>query len=84
MIKGVGGSVKTKFTLEFVQQKAIQLKNACLPLNMIDLGGKIDDENKLIAFYATHGLILFRDITQITSGFRFYIVCSLHNRKLLW
>jgi uncharacterized membrane protein len=32
---------------------------------MIDLRGKIDNKNKFIEFYATHALILFRDITQM-------------------
>ncbi|MGF2013969.1 hypothetical protein [Nostoc sp. DedVER01b] len=68
---------KSKFTLEFAQQKAIQVKNACLPLNLIDLGGKIDDKNKLIASYATHALILFRDITQITPWREFCLELNL-------
>lgn len=68
---------KSKFTLEFAQQKAIQVQNACLPLNMIDLGGKIDEKNKLIASYATHALILFRDITQISSWQEFCLELNL-------
>lgn len=44
---------------------------------MIDLGGKIDQKNKLIASYVTHALILFGEITQITSWREFCFELNL-------
>lgn len=44
---------------------------------MIDLGGKIDQKNKLIASYGTHALILFSDITQITPWQEFCLELNL-------
>ncbi|MEH2317183.1 MAG: hypothetical protein V7K24_08655 [Nostoc sp.] len=49
---------------------------------MIDLGGKIDDKNKFIASYATHALILFRDITQITPWQEFCLELKNANHCL--
>lgn len=56
---------KRKFTWEFAQQKANDVKNLPLPLNIIDVGGKISPENRLIMQHATHAVILARDVSKI-------------------
>jgi CRISPR-associated protein Csx3 len=52
---------KSKFTLEFAQKASGWVKNANTPLNIIDVGGKITEENRLIMREATHAVILYGD-----------------------
>lgn len=58
---------KTKFTWEFAQEKAKQVANLNLPLTLIDVGGKIDDKNRLIMAPATHAVILAGDLEQVSE-----------------
>lgn len=52
---------KAKFTLEFAQKAAGWVRSANLPINIIDVGGKMTDENRLIMREATHAVILAGD-----------------------
>lgn len=49
---------KAKFTPEFAQKAAGWVKSANTTLNIIDVGGKITDENRVIMREATHAVIL--------------------------
>jgi CRISPR-associated protein Csx3 len=49
---------KAKFTPEFAIKAAGWVKSANTPLNIIDVGGKITPENRLIMREATHAVIL--------------------------
>ena len=52
---------KSKFTPEFAQKASGWVKNANTPLNIIDVGGKITEENRVIMREATHAVILYGD-----------------------
>lgn len=58
---------KSEFTPEFAQKAAGWVKAANQPLNIIDVGGKISDENRLIMSHATHTVILSKDKTLFTQ-----------------
>ncbi|MBW4565953.1 MAG: CRISPR-associated protein Csx3 [Mojavia pulchra JT2-VF2] len=49
---------KAKFTSEFAQKAAGWVRSANTPLNIIDVGGKITEENRVIMREATHSVIL--------------------------
>ncbi|SRR5579883_1664849 len=49
---------KAKFTPEFAQLKAHEVKVINTPLLVFDVGGRISDENRLIMAEATHAVIL--------------------------
>ncbi|GAX38407.1 CRISPR-associated protein Csx3 [Nodularia sp. NIES-3585] len=52
---------KAKFTPEFAQKAAGWVRCANTPLNIIDVGGRITEENRLIIREATHAFILAGD-----------------------
>jgi CRISPR-associated protein Csx3 len=52
---------KAKFTPEFAQKAAGWVRSANTPLNIIDVGGRITDENRVIVREATHAVILAGD-----------------------
>ena len=56
---------KAKFTQEFADIKAEQVRNLPFPLNIVDVGGKIDDKNRLIMAPATHAVILANDMSLV-------------------
>lgn len=58
-------SYKAKFTREFAQEKAKQVQNLSLPLTIIDVGGKVSEENRLIMAPATHAVILAGDMALV-------------------
>ncbi|MEO0969555.1 MAG: CRISPR-associated protein Csx3 [Cyanobacteria bacterium J06639_18] len=62
---------KSKFTVEFAQKAASWVHSANTPLNIIDVGGKITEENRLIMREATHGVILAGDRDKIPDWKRF-------------
>jgi CRISPR-associated protein Csx3 len=49
---------KAKYTLEFATKASSWVRSANTPLNIIDVGGKISEENRLIMREATHAVIL--------------------------
>lgn len=58
---------KAKFTWEFAEEKAKQVARITLPLTIIDVGGKIDDKNRLIMAGATHAVILAGDMERVSE-----------------
>jgi CRISPR-associated protein Csx3 len=56
---------KAKFTPEFATTAAKWVSSANTPLNIIDVGGKITDENRKIMRDATHAVILSKDLSLV-------------------
>jgi CRISPR-associated protein Csx3 len=71
---------KRKFTWEFAHKVANDVKNVNLPLTMIDIGGIIDDKNKLIVAPATHAVILTGDMKRVPEWQEF---CTELNLKIV-
>jgi CRISPR-associated protein Csx3 len=71
---------KSKFTPEFAQRVADDVKNTPLSFNLIDVGGKIDDKNRLIMQYATHAVIISRDLSLVADWLDF---CGELNLKVI-
>jgi len=55
----------TGFTPQFVHLVASWVRNAGLTLTLVDVGGKISPENRIIMSEATHAIILSRSQEQI-------------------
>lgn len=51
---------RSSFTEEFVANKAQQVANCTLPLTIVDIGGRVSDENRRICATATHAVLLAR------------------------
>lgn len=58
---------KAKFTPEFARKAAGWVRRANTPLNIIDVGGKITDENRQIMREATHAVILAGNKDEIPA-----------------
>lgn len=71
---------KAKFTLEFAQVAAQWVRDASLPFNIIDVGGKIDETNRLIMSHATHAVILAGDMNHVPDWKEF---CCQLNLKVI-
>lgn len=71
---------KTKFTWEFAQEKTKQVANLNLPLTILDVGGKIDDKNRLIMAPATHAVILTGDMQRVDE---WKLLCSELNLDII-
>lgn len=76
---------KAAFTEDFAREKAKQVQNLSLPLNIIDVGGKIDEKNRWIMAPATHAVILSGDMSQVgnwktlCTGLNLEIIALLHS-----
>lgn len=55
---------KGDFSWEVAQVRSQWVRNATPPLTLIDVGGKIDDKNRLIMQPATHAVILAGDLDR--------------------
>jgi CRISPR-associated protein Csx3 len=62
---------KAKFTPEFAQLRASWLRNTTETLNIIDVGGKISPENRVIMAEATHAVILAMDMSTANAWMEF-------------
>ena len=71
---------KAKFTPEFAQVAAQWVRDTPLPFNIIDVGGKIDEKNRLIMTHATHAVILAGDMNKVPAWKEF---CSQLNLKII-
>lgn len=71
---------KRKFTWEFARKVANDVKNVSLPLTIIDVGGMIDDKNRLIIAPATHAVILAGDMNRIKE---WQELCTEFNLKIV-
>jgi CRISPR-associated protein Csx3 len=58
---------KADVTPEFAQEAAKWVKSANQLINIIDVGGKITDENKIIMQPATHAVILSGDVNKFAE-----------------
>ena len=77
LAKELKAAYKRKFTWKFAQEKAKNVQNINLPLTIVDVGGKISDENKLIMQHATHAVILCGDKSKVTEWQDFCIHLKL-------
>ncbi|MBD2359448.1 hypothetical protein H6G41_33575 [Tolypothrix sp. FACHB-123] len=77
LAKELKAAYKSKFTEKFAQEKAKNVQNINIPLTIIDVGGKISPENKLIMQHATHAVILSRDQTKVPEWKDFCINLNL-------
>lgn len=64
-------SYQAPFTADFAQVRAGWVKDACNYLNIIDIGGKISQENRAIVEHATHAIILAGDPSEIPHWQKF-------------
>lgn len=80
LAKQLKAAYKAKFTLKFAQEKAMAVRNVCLPFTLIDVGGKIDSKNELIMSHATHAVILAGDMTEVPNWKKF---CSQLNLQII-
>jgi CRISPR-associated protein Csx3 len=58
---------KAKFTPEFAQLRASWVRNTTETLNIIDVGGKISPENRVIMSPATHAVVLAGDMSKASA-----------------
>ncbi|MBD2471727.1 CRISPR-associated protein Csx3 [Nostoc sp. FACHB-145] len=56
---------KAGFTPDFAKLKAQEVRSINTPIFVVDIGGKISDENRLIMKEATHAVILVKDEAEI-------------------
>jgi CRISPR-associated protein Csx3 len=56
---------KGNFSWEFAKVRSQWVRNATTPLTLVDVGGKIDDKNRLIMQPATHAVILAGDLACV-------------------
>ncbi len=71
---------KSKFTQKFAIVKAKHVENTNEPLTIVDIGGKIDDKNRLIVASATHAVILAGDMNRVPEWVDF---CNELNLKII-
>lgn len=71
---------KGRFTDEFAAVRAQWVKNCQERLTLVDVGGKIDDKNRLIMQYATHAVILAGDMSRVEE---WRVFCDELNLKIV-
>ncbi|MFN6519183.1 MAG: CRISPR-associated protein Csx3 [Nostoc sp. CreGUA01] len=65
LAKKLKAEYKAKFTPEFAQLKAQEVRGINTPIFIFDVGGRISQENRLIMCEATHAVILVKDEAEI-------------------
>ncbi|MCL1466525.1 hypothetical protein LAY41_19235 [Argonema galeatum A003/A1] len=78
--KQLKADYKGKFTWEFAEVRAQWVRDTNEQLTLVDVGGKIDEKNRLIMQYATHAVILAGEIALITEWLKF---CDELNLKVI-
>ena len=68
---------KANFTPEFARIRAGWVRDAKNSLNIIDVGGKISEENRQIMSQATHAVILAGDMNKVAEWKEFCISLNL-------
>jgi CRISPR-associated protein Csx3 len=71
LAKQLKTAYKAKFRVTFAQKKVTAVQNVCLPLTLIDVGGKLAQKNKLIMSRATHTIIFAGDMNQVLNWKKF-------------
>jgi CRISPR-associated protein Csx3 len=56
---------KAKFTPEFAARLAESVEKCTLPLTIVDVGGRMSEENRMIMAPATHAVILAGDMSKV-------------------
>lgn len=69
---------KTEFTPEFVAVRAQWVRNCGEPLALVDVGGKITAQNRLIMQHATHAVILAGDMSKVAEWQEFCLELNLN------
>lgn len=67
---------KSRFTPAFAAQTARAVANIRLPVTLIDIGGRLSNDNYLIAADATHAIILWRNKFTEQGADRWYSSCE--------
>jgi CRISPR-associated protein Csx3 len=62
---------KSPFTLEFATVRAQWVRDSKEPLTIVDVGGRIDEKNRLIMQYATHAVILAGEMSEVPAWWEF-------------
>lgn len=65
LAKKLKAEYKARFTPEFAQLKAQEVRGINTRIFIFDVGGRISDENRLIMAQATHAVILVKDQSEI-------------------
>ena len=65
LAKQLKAEYKARFTPEFAQKKAQEIKGVNTPIFVFDVGGKISQDNRLIMAHATHAVILVKDENDV-------------------
>lgn len=65
---------KAKFTPEFAQRVAVGVRNCTLPCTVIDIGGRISDENRCICEDATNIVLIVGDDPETGESWKSRIV----------
>ena len=65
LAKQLRAEYKARFTPEFAEQKAQEVKGINTPIFVFDVGGKISNANRLIMAHGTHAVILVKDKDEI-------------------
>lgn len=68
---------KAKFTPEFARVRGEWVAKATTPLTIIDVGGRMSDENRIIMTPATHAVILAGDVSLIPAWREFCLSLGL-------
>jgi CRISPR-associated protein Csx3 len=80
LAKDMKSKNKSDVTPEFAKQAAGWVRSANQPINIIDVGGKVSDENKEIMGEATHAVILSGNASKILEWRNF---CDGLNLKVV-
>ncbi|MCK5877853.1 MAG: hypothetical protein KAG43_09475, partial [Candidatus Marithrix sp.] len=76
---------KGEFNDDFVTRVSDDVKNCNLPLTLIDIGGQITDDNRIICRHATHIILIAGDLKELDSWRDFskhlnlQIIAELHS-----
>ncbi|MEH2022875.1 CRISPR-associated protein Csx3 [Nostoc sp.] len=65
LAKKLKAEYKARFTPEFAQLKAQEVRGINTRIFIFDVGGRISDDNRLIMAQATHAVILVKDQSEI-------------------
>jgi CRISPR-associated protein Csx3 len=84
LAKSLKQNYKRQFTPAFAERVAADVCRLSLPLNIIDIGGKIDDKNRRIVACATHAVIISGDRALIPAWQDFCVEMNLSIIALLY
>lgn len=77
LVEHIKPDLKAPMTKEFAEQAAIWVKGANQLITIIDVGGKISEQNEIIMRPATHAVILSGDTDKFTEWEEFCLSLNL-------